>query len=130
MSSLYYTRSACVGLCFCSICVDRYIKKGLKLQIQTFAHSEKKPVFFFFFTDAVGLYTVWLPCSINVNQQGFFWERNIWSGYSQGLWGQALCQKHPLIWCNRSGQTLLVVNCSTKKKAWCGVKENAFKSFQ
>lgn len=75
--------------------------KRLKPEKQTYAHWEKNS-FLFFFTDAVGLYTVRLLWSINVNQHGFFWEGTIRSGYSRGLWGLASCQRCPLTWRNRS----------------------------
>lgn len=40
-----------------------------------------------YFTDALGLYTVRPPCSINVNQHTFFWGGNIRSACSGGLRG-------------------------------------------
>lgn len=56
-----------------------------------------------YFTDALGLYTVRPPCSINVNQHAFFWGGNIRSACSGGLRGPSPRQKLPLIWRGRSG---------------------------
>lgn len=75
-----------------------------------------------FFTDAVGLYTVRLPCSINVNQHGFFWERNTRSGYNRGLWGVSLESIPQDDATGSAGQTLLAVRRDRKK--------SVFKSFR
>lgn len=56
-----------------------------------------------YFTDALGLYTVRPPCSINVNQHAFFWGGNIRSACSEGLRGLSPRQKLPLIWRGWSG---------------------------
>lgn len=56
-----------------------------------------------YFTDALGLYTVRPPRSINVIQPAFFWRGNIRSACTGALLGPSPRQKPPLIWRGRSG---------------------------